>query len=106
MTYWFVGVAVLVSVFVAAIGIARHRPAAAVPLQPRPQIYRSIRVLHNDDEIRDAARRALERERLIADEADRRGAHFRQLTHLEPGFTAVRVIASGAPRDRELAAGD
>ena len=106
MTFLLVGVAVLLVVLLAAIWFARHRPTAAVPLPPRPQTYRSIRVLHNDEEIRDAARRALERERLIAHEADRRGAHFRQLTHLQAGFSAVRVVATAPPPDRELAAGD
>jgi hypothetical protein len=85
---------------------ARHRPTGVAALQPRPETYRSIRVLHDHDEIRDAARRAYQRERFIAREADRRGAHFRQLTRLQPGFAAVRVVASGTTRDRELAVDD
>jgi hypothetical protein len=88
MTFLFVGVAVLLAVLVAAFGLARHRPSAAVPLEPRPEAYRNIRLLHNDDEVRDAARRAYERESFIAHAADRRAARFRQLTRLDPGRSA------------------
>jgi hypothetical protein len=98
MIFLFVGVAVLASAVAAAIGFARHRPGAAVSLQPRPETYRSIRILQNDDEIREVARRAYERERFIAREADRRGAHFRQLTHSELAFAAVRVVARDTSR--------
>jgi hypothetical protein len=100
------GISVLASVSAAAIGFALHRPTAVTSFQPRPEIYRNIRILHNDDEIRDVARRAYERERVIADEADRRGARFRQLTSSQPRLTTVRVVASGTLRDHELAAGD
>jgi hypothetical protein len=106
MTLVFVGIAAPFSVLAAAIAFARHRPTALVALQPRPETYRSIRVLHDHDEIRDVARRAYERERFIAREAGRRGAHFRQLTRLQPDFAAVRVVAGGTTRDRERAAGD
>jgi hypothetical protein len=97
MTCLFVGVAVLVSAFAAAIGFARHRPIAVVSLQPRHEAYRNIRILQNGDEVRDIARRAYERECFIAREADRRGAHFRQLTRPQRDFAAVRVVASGTP---------
>jgi ABC-type lipoprotein release transport system permease subunit len=100
------GVAVLATVFAVAVGFALHRPTAVTALQPRPETYRNIRVLHNDDEIRDVARRAYERERLIAYEADRRGAHFRQLTSSQPRFTTVRAVASDTQGDHEFAAGD
>ena len=73
MTYLFVGIALVVSAGAAAILLARHRPACVVSLQPRPEIFRSIRLLQDDDEIRAAARRAYERERWIAHQADRRG---------------------------------
>jgi hypothetical protein len=84
MTFLFVGIAVLLSVLITAIGLARHRPTAVVPLQPRPEAYRNIRVLYNDHEVRDAAGRAYERESLIAHAADRRAARLRQLTRLDP----------------------
>ncbi|MCU1468591.1 MAG: hypothetical protein JWM72_4519 [Actinomycetia bacterium] len=106
MTFLFVGVAVLVSAFAVASGFARHRAAATVSLQPRPEPYRNIRILHNDHEIRAAAQRAYERERFIAHQADRRGAHFRQLTRPQSDLAFVRVVATGTPRDRELGAGD
>jgi hypothetical protein len=104
MTLLFVGIASLLSVLAGAILFARHRPTGVAALQPRPETYRSIRVLHDHDEIRDAARRAYQRERFIAREADRRGA--RQLTRLQPGFATVRVVAGGTTRDRALAADD
>jgi hypothetical protein len=50
--------------------------------------------------------RAYERERFIAHRADRRGAHFRQLTRPQSDLAFVRVVATGTPRDRELGAGD
>ena len=95
MTFPIIGVAVLISAFAAAIAFARHRPAAVVSLQPRPQTYRNIRVLDNDEEIRDVARRAYERERFIAHEADRRGTHFRQLARPQPDLAALHVVAGG-----------
>jgi hypothetical protein len=103
MTFLLVGVAVLVSAFAAAVGFVRYRPNPGVALQPRPETYRSIRILQSDDEVRDVARRAYERERFIASEADRRGAHFHQLTRPGPD---LRVVASGNPRDHGLGAGD
>jgi hypothetical protein len=80
MTFLFTGVAVLLSLPAVAIGFARHRPTAVAAPQPRTESYRNIRVLHDHDEVRDAAQRAYERERFIAHEADRRSARFRELT--------------------------
>jgi hypothetical protein len=84
MTLLFVGIAVLLSAVAGAIALARLRSPAVLPLDPRPQTYRSVRVLQNDDEIRDAARRAYEREAFIAHAADRRAARFRDLTRPRP----------------------
>jgi hypothetical protein len=88
MTSLFVGVAVVLAVLVAAFWLARNRPSAPVPLKPRLETYRNIRLLRSDDEVRDVARRAYERESLIAHAADRRAARFRQLTRLDPGRSA------------------
>jgi hypothetical protein len=88
MTFLVVGIAGLLSVPVAAIGFVRHRPTAVAPLQPRRETYRNIRVLQNDDEVREAARRAYERESFIAHAADRRADRFRQLTRLETRTSA------------------
>ena len=93
MTLLFIGIALLLSALAGTIAFVQRRPSAVVSLQPRPETHRNIRVLHNDHEIRDAARRAYERECFIADAADRRAAHFRD-------------VASNTPRNPELAAGD
>jgi hypothetical protein len=82
MTLYLVGVGIAVVVlafaFAASASRLRLRPIPAV--QPRPVTFRSIRVLQSDDDIREVAQRARERERLIAYEADRRAAHFDELT--------------------------
>jgi hypothetical protein len=79
MTLLLVGIVPVLFVFAAAAVTSRHRSNAIVLVEPRPVTYRSIRVLQNDQDIREVALHACERERRVAHAANRRAAHFGEL---------------------------
>ena len=79
MSLYVVGAAPVFFILTMA-AISKRRRPAMVPVEPRPAVYRSIRLLRNDDEVREIATQACERERLIAIEADRRARRFDALT--------------------------
>ncbi len=85
MTLELIGAAVLSVLALTAVGVlVLHRPAPPVNPAPTPTRFTNIRVLHDDAEVREAARRACEREQLIARAAEQRAAHFGALTR-SPG---------------------
>jgi hypothetical protein len=70
--------------------LALRRPTAWARVEPRPIVYRNIRVVRDHDEVRDLARRACEREQLVVTAAGRRGARFGELMTLRPPGRSVR----------------
>jgi uncharacterized membrane protein len=80
MTLLLVGIVPVLFIFAAAVVTSRHRSNPIVLIEPRPVTYRSIRVLQDDQEVREVALHACERERRIAHAANRRAEHFGDLT--------------------------
>jgi hypothetical protein len=66
-----------------------RRPAPRPQLEPAPVRLTHIRLLRSDLEISEAARRAGEREELLAQAAEQRAAHF-----------AALMRATGVPAER------
>ena len=61
------------------------RTRRSAPVPPTPALaFRNVRVLRHD-EVEEAARRAQERERVIARAAELRAAHFDELLHARAG---------------------
>ena len=104
---FFAGAALsLVALVVAAIWVWR-RPTPLDAVVPRPVVFRNIRVLHDDDEIRDLARRASEREQLIATAAGRRATRLGELARPRLQTAGLRVVANPKAREsRQSAAPD
>ena len=66
---------------IAVIPLLRSRGRISLePLSQPPVVSTNIRVLRDEAEIREVAQRACEREHMIARAAERRAAHFGELT--------------------------
>ena len=80
MIYLAAGAAVLIVATVTLTTRLRHRPATFALRQPEPFVFANVRILRDDREVREVARRAHASEQRIADAAQRRVARLGQLT--------------------------
>jgi len=86
MTYLALSIAAVVVVIA---GVVLRMRYARPPMTRRPReplAFAHVRVLRDDGAIREVAHRARIREQLIADEAQRRAAHFHRLLERGPGI--------------------